>query len=301
MNEAQVIIQAMSGQWQGNYGTCSCPTHADRKPSLQISVRTDGTLFFYCHAGCDWRAIKDELRRQGILHDREAGPETTGQRRERKHRLRAADESAQRISKQRKQHALAIWNGAKPVSETLVPRYLRGRGIHVPLPPSIRGIEKLHHTPTGQYYPGMIGAVTIWPSREVVGVHRTYIAPDGSTKASIKQEKMMLGKCGGGAVRLAPAGEQLAITEGIETGLSIIQALNIPTWAALSTGGIRSLKLPPADVTKRIVICADNDPAGISVANFAAETWRQNGYIVKIAVPPQPGTDFNDLIKENIA
>ena len=43
---------------------------------------------------------------------------------------------------------------------------------------------------------------------------------DGKGKAPVINPKMMIGRCGGGAVRLAPAGPELVLSEGIETGLS---------------------------------------------------------------------------------
>ena len=55
---------------------------------------------------------------------------------------------------------------------------------------------------------------------------------------------MTIGHVGGYSVHHAPAAESIAVAEGIETGLSVIQATGIPTWAALSIGGMR--KADPA-------------------------------------------------------
>lgn len=59
--------------------------------------------------------------------------------------------------------------------------------------------------------------------------------------------KAMLGNCAGGAVRLIEADGPLVVTEGVETGLSLVSGLlKAPAtiWAAMSTSGIKNLRLP---------------------------------------------------------
>jgi putative DNA primase/helicase len=66
----------------------------------------------------------------------------------------------------------------------------------------------------------MVAAVTRVPDRTPVAIHRTFLARDGSGKAPVDPQKMMIGPCAGGAVRLAPAAGTLMVGEGIETSLS---------------------------------------------------------------------------------
>jgi hypothetical protein len=131
---------------------------------------------------------------------------------------------------------------------------------------------------------------------QLIGVHLTYLAIDGSTRATVEPRKRSLGPVGGGAVCLAPAVELLAIAEGIETGMSAQQSCMLPCWAALSTSGLAALVLPP--VVRTVVILADNDAngAGERAAYVAAERWLSEGRRVRIARPPEPGTDFNDML-----
>lgn len=66
---AQKLTMALpKGHWFGKYGTACCPAHDDQNPSLSIQ---DGEheIIVRCHAGCDWRDIKTELRRQGLLKE----------------------------------------------------------------------------------------------------------------------------------------------------------------------------------------------------------------------------------------
>jgi phage/plasmid primase-like uncharacterized protein len=131
----------------------------------------------------------------------------------------------------------------------------------------------------------------------VLAVHRTYLAKDGKGKAPVAPTKMTLGAVGGLAVHLAPAGERLAVSEGIETGLSVQFATGIPTWAAISAGGMRTLILPPLPLAREIVIAADNDAVGMKSAQDAAARWQREGRSVRIASPPE-GKDFNDVLRE---
>jgi hypothetical protein len=127
-----------------------------------------------------------------------------------------------------------------------------------------------------------------------VAVHRTFLRRDGIGKADLAPNKMTLGPCKGGAVRLRAAGPILAVAEGIETALSYMQLTGTPTWAALSAGGMRSLILPENVV--EVVIASDPDPVGMIAARVAAQRWLDEGRLVAIARPPL-GVDFNDLAR----
>ena len=117
---------------------------------------------------------------------------------------------------------------------------------------------------------------------------------------------MMLGPVDGCAVRLTPGavGPKLNVAEGIETALAVWAATGLPTWAALSANGIRSLILPPLPEAQEITIAADNDQTltGIQAALDAAAQWTAEGRIVQIAAAPKlgdggKGHDFNDLLQ----
>jgi phage/plasmid primase-like uncharacterized protein len=145
----------------------------------------------------------------------------------------------------------------------------------------------------------MVAAVTDCEGR-VVGVHRTYLARDGRGKAPVGPNKMTLGPIAGAAVHLAAAGPTLVVGEGIESALSAMRASGFPSWAALSTAGLRTLILPPLPIAAEVVIAADDDRhgQGQDAAYAAADRWLAEGRRVRIALPPRPDTDFNDLIVE---
>lgn len=149
-----------------------------------------------------------------------------------------------------------------------------------------------HASDLDHYYPMMVAVVV--RNDRIVAIHRTFLQADGAGKADFDPNKMTLGPCKGGAVPLAPAGPVLAVSEGIETGLSYQQATGSPTWAALSAGGIRNLILP--DIVEEVIIAADPDPVGLMAARAAAGRWLAQGRRVSIARPPL-GFDFNDLVR----
>ncbi len=101
---------------------------------------------------------------------------------------------------------------SQPAAGTLVETYLRWRAITHPPPPTLRFVPWLRHRPSGGFYPAIVAAIQ-GADGNIIGVHRTFLAEDGSGKASVEPARMTLGRVAGGAVRLAPAGKELAVTE----------------------------------------------------------------------------------------
>jgi hypothetical protein len=91
------------------------------------------------------------------------------------------------------------------------------------------------------------------------------------------------------------------VGEGIETSATAMLVAGMPAWAALSTSGLVSLVLPP--IVEQVVILADHDASGAGerAAHKAAQRWLAEGRTVRIAMPPQPDTDFNDILIGKIA
>ncbi len=288
---AREITKALHGRWHGSYGTARCPAHDDKNPSLSI---TDGggKLLVKCHAGCSQEAVWESLRRMSLV----GGSDTYQQRPVPVRRSEPDREARNRTAK-----AIEIWRASQAPLGTPVERYLHRRGITTPPPATLRYHPALKHGPTGLPLPAMIAAVTRWPSRDISGVHRTFLRADGKEKAPVSQNRMMLGAVTGGAVRLAPAGTKIAVAEGIETSLSVQEGTGLPVWAAPSTSGITGLVLPELPLAAEVVIAADHDEAGRRAAEQAAERWLSEGRKVWIAKPPECGTDFNDLARDELS
>ena len=267
----------------GNGWSCLCPAHDDHHPSLSLSMGQDGRVLAWCYVGCSFSDILSALRKRGLLEKRD---------------LLGGRDIPPQPPKASEGTALRIWREAVSAEGSPVQAYLRGRGYNGGIPPTLRFHPKLfHHSRT--YHPAMVAAITLWPCKTISGIHRTYLTADGSGKASLDPNKMMLGPTKGGAIRLAPPGPKLILAEGIETALSCFYATNIPTWSCLSTSGMVEVVVPPCVITQDIIICADGDPAGQRAANKLAARLHKAGYGVRIA-PSPPGQDFNDVLRREI-
>ena len=285
---ADIIAKALHGKTSLGWIAC-CPAHDDRTPSLSISDGDDGRVLVHCHAGCEQAQVITALRSRGLWNDER------DRRFKRPAPLKAANRrllSQDRDNPERTVAALAIWRSAALANCTPVETYLVSRGLRFPPPATLRFRRGLKH-PSGGIWPAMVALVTRGIDDIPIAIHRVFLARDGTGKAPLMPQKMMLGPCRGGAVRLGPAAEVLMVGEGIETCLAAMQASGKPAWAALSTSGMRALKLP--DSVREVIILADGDEAGEAAARAAALRWGREGRRVHIARPPQ-GLDFNDWL-----
>jgi putative DNA primase/helicase len=236
---SEQLAKALGGKRSGRDFVARCPAHDDANPSLSIADGADGEVLVFCHAGCAQVAVIAKLRERGLWPDR---PNTPPRSRTRQLVTRAQAKTIEVDDQQA--FALALFEQAQPAGGTLVENYLRSRGITVEIPDTLRFHPALKHTPSGLVLPAMIGLVTKGTENRPIGVHRTYLASDGTGKADVEPAKMMLGSAKGGAIRLAPAEHEVMLCEGIETGLSVLQVTGIPVWAALSTSGLKTIEVP---------------------------------------------------------
>jgi putative DNA primase/helicase len=283
---AEDIAKALNGRKAGGSWMAPCPAHNDSKPSLSIRDSDDGKLLLHCHAGCDQRRVLAVLRSRGLWVNN--GPRRFARSAPRP----ATDGRLNRGETNRSAAALRIWQAAARAEGTVVEAYLRSRGLHLPMPPSLRFHAGLRH-PTGGMWPTMLALVSHGVTDKSIGIHRTFMARDGNSKAPVEPMKMMLGPCRGGAVRLGLPGDMLMVGEGIETCLAAMQATGHSAWAALSTAGLRSLSLP--EQIRHVIVLADADEPGEAAARDCAWRWKLEGRRVHIARPPQ-GMDFNDVL-----
>lgn len=184
---------------------------------------------------------------------------------------------------------------SRPILRTLGETYLRGRGIM-----DLRGATSLRFHPRCYYRPSDDGPTESWPAMiaavtdlagTITGVHRTWLAPDGSDKAPIDPPRKAMGDLLGNAVRFGSGGEVMAAGEGIETVLSIRQIMpSMPMLAALSAAHLAAIQFPQA--LRRLYILRDNDPAG-DLARAALIERAGAAGIEAIAISPQL-SDFNE-------
>jgi putative DNA primase/helicase len=272
--------------------------HADHHPSLSIHDGGDGKILVRCHAGCSQTDVIAALKMRGLLG--RGGPRSYYP-----NMTFVVPKAVERDAESRTARALNIWRSSERGADTIVRRYLASRDLLVTQWPTSLRFHPRCPRPrddAGNVVPPLPAMVALieHPRRGPTAVHCTYLLLDGSGKADLPKHKQRacFGPMAGGAVRLgAPrSGQWLAVSEGIETGLSVALGCSMPAWAALSASGIKNLILPRE--ATHVIICADHDLGGTGqrAANEAAVRFLVEGRRVRLAVPPEVGTDFNDLL-----
>ena len=278
------LTRGRDNKWRGR-----CPACGYSKPTLEVAVEQD-RIAISCNV-CG--AVAGIAAMMGFASDIVVAP------------------SAQPSKVAR---ALYAWRNATPAAGSLVERYLQSRGITSPPPAPIRFLPQQRNWSDGGIYPAMISLVQRMPgdedpgaSRSAVslidaGAHYTFLqggGPDGPVrKADTATCKLTLGQLRHGGVWLTPVetiGEQLAVAEGIETALSVLQITRLPTVAALSAAGMQSLRWPPQ--VRRLWIAADNDEAGLKAAEMLLGRALRAGLQAHTKIPAGGKNDFNDLLR----
>jgi hypothetical protein len=199
--------------------------------------------------------------------------------------------------------ARKLWAISQPIGGTIAETYLRRRGIA-----DCRDLAHLRFHPRCFYRPDENGQTETWPAMiaavtdhadKITGVHRTWLARDGSGKAPIDTQRKAMGDLLGRAVRFGRPHEVMAAGEGIETMLSLKCILpELPVAAALSASHLGGILFPPS--LRRLYIAHDNDPAGDAAMDRLIQRASEAG-IEAMALSPRRG-DFNeDLIAFGIS
>jgi hypothetical protein len=273
MNAARIAFalaghQMMQRLADGGYlVSCPAPGHGkgcgDRNPSLRISDG-DTRLLVHCFGGCNTTDVLAELKRRGLLDDAPASRAVRHQR--------APAPSTRASDYEQRQHAKAawLWRHRRPLEGTCAERYLReARGYASAIPATLAFLA-----PTKpEHFPALIAAFGLPDEREpgalvapcgVDAVHLTLLKPDGTGKADVEKPKLIIGRPLGRPIALGPANDLLGlvITEGIEDGLSALQATGLGVWAAGSAGFMPALAAAVPDHIECVTVYAHPDKAG---------------------------------------
>jgi putative DNA primase/helicase len=227
---------------------------------VHMPVRRDHRgIDVYCFAGCDWKEIKNELRRQGLLNDNFSADVQS------RAKVIAVEDVNKNIDL-----ALLLWRGSVPLTGTLGETYfVQQRKIP---------IGKINRDHAVRYQPilrTVIALMTNPVANEPTGVHRTFI--DAECK---KRERKMLGRQG--VVRITPDEDVnygLGIAEGVEDAIAVALDWG-PAWAATSAGAIERFPILPG--IDCINIFTNADAAGIKAAKACAEQWIAAGKEARI-------------------
>lgn len=287
------ITKSLGGEWCGQYGLIPGPAHSPQDRSLSIRDGKNGEIIVHSFAGDDWRECRDYLKSLGFSID---GRDTQGE-----YRTPPQSQTMPPPTNQpdNVDYILKIYNERRPICGSPAQTYFEGRGIrNVDLDGSLGFHPACPRRK--QRLPAVVALITDIVTGCPCGLHRTYLKPDGSGKVEDQPDKAMLGRFKGGVVRLSPDEEVthgLGVSEGIETGLSVMSWGWRPVWAVLSTSGLSAF--PVLAGIQSLTVFADHDDngAGQKAAPQCAERWADTGREAIIRTPRKSG-DWNDVLQE---
>lgn len=240
---------------------------------------------------------------------------------------RRREEDIARQQQKKRLAAHALWKSSLPIAGTPAERYLTGRGLAPPFPPTLRFQPRCKarwqeaDPETGEVkdrsatLPALI-ALVMASDRTLATVHRIYLdraaaageGPVGkATDLPPEDVKKLHGPPLDGAVRLSEPADDLVLTEGVETGLAVLEALRaraerkglpVPAvWSAISAGQLLRIRLGQY-LPRRIVVMADHDATsgtGERMAVRACHRFEAMGIPALWRQPNQPG-DWLDVL-----
>jgi hypothetical protein len=168
-----------------------------------------------------------------------------------------------------------LWSQRKPITEGTPPwLYLRKRAYRGPIPATLGYLP-----PRGLYPAAMIAAFgmtgecdepgIIGVPKSVTGVHLTRLTLDGNKAPNAAGEaKLMRGVCKGAPIAISPPNNLMgmAVTEGIEDGLTVYKMTGLGVWAAGSGTLMPALASLIPDYTETVTVYAHDDNTGRSNA-----------------------------------
>ncbi len=279
-----------------------CAFHNERTPSMQLNDAKGTYHCFGCGASGDLVSYVMNTERLGFMEAlRWLGAANLPGVDPAQRAIAAAEDEATR--RRAIERAQGVWDKAMPAPGTPAEVYLRGRGIVMPIPHTIRFAmtPAWYDDDTGECgpdLPALVGAV-VDGSDQLVGLQRIFLADGGRRKAGMAKPKRSLGRVKGGALRLNSdidsVSDTLIVTEGPEDGLSLAQEMDREVWVTLGTALMPHVGYPPRVVT--IVIAGQNDAPGRAAVAKAEEELAERGHTTRTMWPAEGFKDWNDQLR----
>jgi phage/plasmid primase-like uncharacterized protein len=280
------LKRAGSGEYVGPCPTCGGDdrfgVNTKKKVFICRGSAAGGVIDMVMHANgtdfigaCEFINGSKPPRGESRPVDRDYLEQKKDERREREMDREAQESKARSVARTNSEK---LWDIGVPLIGSYAEQYLRRRGI-VPTPAQV---ENLKFVPDLKFFgtrneededsvclgsfPCMIAAMRN-SVEDIVAIHRTYLDPDVPRRLAPpagpwNKTKKVSGKPQGAGIWLGPLSTVVAISEGIETGLSW-QALGrvkdeaVSVVAAYSLGNIASIAFP--EEVRKVHIIGDGD------------------------------------------
>lgn len=207
----------------------------------------------------------------------------------------------------------AVWGHTVPLdhpSAEPARLYLARRGLSLRVLPDLRFVAQLPYWEEGAKgwsllgnYPALVG-VHRSPGASPVTLRRIYLTPDGRKADVPSPKKAMMyprddgREMNGSAIRLSdPVDGVLAVAEGVETGLAVMDGTGLPVWVTGDAGLLEAFT--PPDYIRWLIAFADKDrgtlqhPLGHgqdAAKRLVARMW-ERGIKAMAVVPSDPVPD----------
>ena len=275
MSALKALVERCGGELHGHYALLPGPGHSRRDRSLSVTIGREGQPVFHSFAGDPFEAVRDYL---GL----EARPGSAPRDPALQRKIQQATEKERQ---QREAESLdfcrEVWSKTVLASRSPVERYLNSRRINR-IPRVIRYHPAAPLDYQGNHLAPAMVAVIQDRAGTPCGLHVTALKPDGSDKAG-PNPRRMFGQVKGGAIRLAPMSDQLAVAEGIETALSFAALTGQATWSCMSAAGLEAFEPPPG--LEDLTIAADGDEPGMRAARALVERARRHCNVILNPAP----------------
>jgi putative DNA primase/helicase len=288
------IVEVLGGDLYdgGRRANIPAPGHsrADRSVSLLLK---DDRVIVHTFGDGDWQAVLDDLRAKRLI-DAHNAPRSVSFG-------AGVDQAvAPKPDYRRLDAARRLWDAGRPVAGALAERHCRLRHIRRALP----GPDILRHggeTPVSAYAesryrrPALLVAIRA-ADGALTAVEVTYLAANGQRALDLRLPRKTVGLVPpGSAVRLDPAAPEMLVAEGVFTTLSATERFGLPGWALQSTRNLKSWSAPEG--VRKVLIAADRGKDGEASAEILAGRLRRQGVAAKIAFPPEPHGDWNEVAR----
>ena len=213
-----------------------------------------------------------------------------------------------------------VWNETIPITDRDAEParlYFARRGLSIAPPASLRFHPRLAYFDGGHKvgdFPCVVAMVQDRNDKPVT-VHRTYLTNDGH-KAPVKSPRKLMSypadrQLTGGAIQLVERGHVLAVAEGLETALAVMEGTGFPVWCAVNAYLLENF-VPPGGVG-RVLVFADKDrpttqhPKGHgqkAARNLVLRLWEMGIQATAIVpageIPPgQKSLDWLDILNRD--